>query len=108
MVADQTILFATGTALLLIGIAAIAMSRNLVKTMMAFQIGVFGANLSLFASGLGFQLECSVSGTCVADTFVVLSILVGAAVEAVGLAIVVLVFKHYGTLDPSKVRRLKR
>jgi NADH-quinone oxidoreductase subunit K len=108
MVGDQTILFATGTAMLLLGIAAIAMSRNLVKTMMAFQVAVFGANLSLFASGLGFQFECSSLGICIGDTFVVLSILVGAAVEAVGLAIVVLVYKRYGTLDPSKVRRLKK
>jgi len=107
MVADQTILFATGTALLLLGIAAIAMSRNLVKTMMAFQVAVFGANLSLFASGLSFQFECSALGFCIADTFVVLSILVGAAVEAVGLGIVVLVYRRYGTLDPSKVRRLR-
>jgi NADH:ubiquinone oxidoreductase subunit K len=75
--------------------------------MMAFQVAVFGANLSLFASGLGFQFECSTLGVCIGDTFVVLSILVGAAVEAVGLAIVVLVFRHYGTLDPTKVRRLK-
>jgi len=108
VVADQTVLFATGTALLLLGIAAIAISRNLVKTMMAFQVAVFGANLSLFASGLSLQLECSTSGLCIGDTFVVLSILVGAAVEAVGLAIVVLVYRRYGTLDPSKVRRLKR
>lgn len=107
MFTDQTILFAAGTAMLFIGIASIAFSRNLVKSIMAFQVSVFGANLSLFVSGLGFESACVSSGVCVSDTFVLLSILVGAAVEAVGLAVVVLVYRKYGTLDPSKIRRLR-
>ncbi len=41
------------------------------------------------------------------DSFVFLSILVGAAVEAVGLAIVVNVYRKYGTLNPSEIRKLR-
>ena len=101
MLGDQTILVATGTALLLIGIASISISRNLVKSIMSFQISVFGANLALFSSGLGFGLHL------LSDTFVLLSILVGAAVEAVGLAIIVLVYRRYGTLDTDEIKRLR-
>jgi NADH-quinone oxidoreductase subunit K len=101
MFTDQTILLATGTALLLIGVASIALSKNLVKTIMSFQVAVFGANLALFASGLTFGLRL------ISDTFVLLSVLVGASVEAVGLAIVVIVYRRYGTLDPDKLRRLR-
>ncbi len=102
MLPDQSVLFATGTALLVIGAASIALSRNLVKSMMSFQVAVFGANLSLFAAGLSWANET------IPDTFVLISIIVGAGVEAVGLSIVVLAHRKYGSLDPDAIRRLKK
>lgn len=101
MALDQAILTATGAALLLAGAGSMAISRNLIKTMMSFQVSVFGANLALFASGLGFGAHL------LSDTFVLLSILVGASVEAVGLAIVVMVYRRYKTLDPARIRGLR-
>jgi multisubunit Na+/H+ antiporter MnhC subunit len=76
-------------------------SRNLLKTIISFQVVVFGANLGLFASGLG------ASSSAMANTLVLFSIVVGGSVEAVGLALIVLVHKKYGTLDPWKIRRLR-
>jgi multisubunit Na+/H+ antiporter MnhC subunit len=76
-------------------------SRNLLKTIISFQVIVFGANLALFSSGLG------TASNLMANTLVLFSIVVGGSVEAVGLAIIVLVHKKYGTLDPWKIRRLK-
>ncbi len=102
MVLDQTILIATGTALLFVGIGSVAMSKNLLKSIMSFQVTVFGANLALFASGMGF------GSRLISDTFVILSVLVGASVEAVGLAIIVVVYRKYGTLNPDEIRRLRR
>jgi NADH-quinone oxidoreductase subunit K len=101
MLSDQAILLGTGTLLLLLGISGIALSRNLIKSIMSFQIAVFGANLALFASGAAFAFRL------LSDTFVLLSILVGAAVEAVGLAIVIMVYRKYGTLNPDEIRRLR-
>ncbi len=91
----------TGILLLLFGIASMSYSKNLVKVIMAFQVTVFGANLALFASGFG------VSSSAISDTFVLLSIVVGASVEATGLAIIVSIHKKYGTLDPSEIRKLR-
>jgi len=102
LAADQTILIATGTALLFVGVASIGISKNLLKSMMSFQVAVFGANLALFASGLGFGARL------LSDAFVVLSVLVGASVEAVGLAIIVVVYRRYKTLNPDEIRRLRR
>lgn len=102
MALDQTILVATGTALLFLGIASVAISKNLLKTIMSFQVAVFGANLALFASGLGY------GSRLLSDAFVILSVLVGASVEAVGLAIIVVVYRKYGTLNPDEIRRLRR
>jgi multicomponent Na+:H+ antiporter subunit C len=101
LAADQTILLAAGTSLLLVGIASISISKNLLKSIMSFQVSVFGANLALFASGLGF------GSRLISDTFVVLSVMVGASVEAVGLAIIVVVYRKYGTLNPDEIRRLR-
>jgi len=101
MVSDQTILMATGTILVFLGIAAISYSKNLVKSVMAFQVVVFGVNLALFAAGL------SQTSRLMGDTLVFMSILVGASAEAVGLAIVVTVFRKYGTLNPMEIRRLR-
>ncbi len=102
MVTDQFILMGTGTVLLLLGVASVAYSKHLIKSIMSFQVVVFGANLTLFASGLSSGVPQ------LTDTFVMLSILVGAAVEAMGLAVVVLVYRKFGTLNPSEIRRLRR
>ena len=101
MVTDQAILLGAGTLLLFLGVSGIALSRNLIKSLMSFQVAVFGANLALFASGAAFAFRL------LSDTFVLLSILVGAAVEAVGLAIVIVVYRKYRTLNPDEIRRLR-
>ena len=104
---DQTVFLFTGILLVFIGIGAISYSKNLIKTVMAFQVVVLGANLALFASGINTPLSSGLGTRLTTDSFVFLSILVGAAVEAVGLAIVVNVYRKYGTLDPSEIRKLK-
>lgn len=101
MYTDQTIFITTATLLIFLGLFGISYSRNLLKTVISFQIMVFGANLALFSSGLG---EAS---NLMANTLVLFSIVVGGSVEAVGLALIVLVHKRYGTLDPWEIRRLK-
>jgi len=92
---------ATAAAMVFLGLGAISTSKNLVKTVMSFQVVVFGVNLALFASGLGGQSDL------ISDSLVFFSIVVGASVEAVGIAIVVNVFRKYGTLNPSEIRKLK-
>ena len=101
MITDQTVFITTAAVLIFLGVFAMSYSRNLLKTIISFQVIVFGANLALFSSGLG-----AVSNL-MANTLVLFSIVVGGSVEAVGLALIVLVHKKYGTLDPWKIRRLK-
>lgn len=101
MLADQTVFITTAAILIFLGIFAMSYSRNLLKTVISFQVIVFGANLALFSSGLG------ASSNLMANTLVFFSIVVGGSVEAVGLALIVLVHKKYGTLDPWEIRRLR-
>ena len=101
MLTDQSVFVTTAAVLIFLGVFAMSYSRNLLKTIISFQVVVFGANLGLFASGLG------TSSNLMANTLVLFSIVTGGSVEAVGLALIVLVHKKYGTLDPWKIRRLR-
>jgi len=107
MVTDQIVFLSTGILLVFLGIASISYSKNLIKTVMSFQVVLLGANLALFSSGLNGSLSTVVGTRLTTDSFVFLSILVGAAVEAVGLAIIVNVYRKYGTLNPSEIRKLR-
>lgn len=102
MVTDQAVYLVTSAAMLFLGLGSMSLSKNLIRTVMSFQVMVFGVNLALFASGLGGQPVLA------SQSLVLFSIAVGAAVEAVGLAIVVTVHRRYGTLNPSEIRRLRR
>jgi multisubunit Na+/H+ antiporter MnhC subunit len=99
VITDQTVFETTATILFFLGLFSMFYSRNLLKTIISFQIVVFGANLALFSSGLGQ------ASNLMANTLVLFSIVVGASVEAV--ALIVLVHRAYGTLDPWKIKRLR-
>lgn len=101
MITDQQTFLVTAMVMILLGISSMAYSRNLVKTVMSFQIVVFGVNLALFSSGL------AASPNLISNSLVLFSIIVGASVEAVGLALVVTVQRKYGTLNPMEIRRLR-
>jgi multicomponent Na+:H+ antiporter subunit C len=98
---DQLVFLVTATILIFLGIGSMTMSKNLIKTIMCFQVTVIGANLALFASGLGPQVAI------VSESFLLFSIFSGASVEAVGIAIVVSVHRKYGTLNPNEIRKLR-
>lgn len=99
---DQQVLQITAAALFFLGLAGIATTRNLVKAIMAFQTVLFGVNLALFASGL-----TAIGPTLFSTTLLVVSISIGASVEAVALSLVILVYRQYGTLNPWEIRRLR-
>jgi len=98
---DSYPLYVAAAALFFSGLAAMSTARNLVKNIMGFQIALFGVNLALFTAGLTNN-----SPSLFSSTLVVLSIVMGASVEAVALSLVILLYRRYGTLNPWKMRRL--
>jgi multisubunit Na+/H+ antiporter MnhC subunit len=98
---DAYPLYLAAAALFFAGLASMSTARNLVKNIMGFQVALFGVNLALFAAGLGDN-----GPSLFSSTLVVLSIVMGASVEAVALSLVILLYRHYGTLNPWKMRRL--
>jgi multisubunit Na+/H+ antiporter MnhC subunit len=98
---DSYPLYVAAAALFFSGLAAMSTARNLVKNIMGFQVALFGVNLALFTAGLTNN-----SPSLFSSTLVVLSIIMGASVEAVALCLVILLYRRYGTLNPWKMRRL--
>lgn len=98
---EQQLLQVFAALLFVSGFGTIAAAKNLVKAIMGFQVMIWGVNLALFAGGL-------INGevTLFVTSLVVLSISIGASVEALALSLVILTFRRYGTLNPWEIRRL--
>ncbi len=99
---EQQLLEVFAALLFVSGFGTIAATKNLVKMIMGFQVMIWGVNLALFAGGL-------INGevTMFATSLVVLSISIGASVEALALSLAILAFRRYGTLNPWEIRRLQ-
>ena len=98
---EQQLLEVFAALLFVSGFGTIATARNLVKMIMGFQVMIWGVNLTLFAGGLVNGIP-----TLFSSSLVILSIAVGASVEALALSIAILAFRRFGTLNPWEIRRL--
>ena len=98
---EQQLLQVLAAILFVSGFGTIASTKNLVKMIMGFQVMIWGVNLALFAGGL-------INGvpTLFSSSLVILSISIGASVEALALSIAILAFRRFGTLNPWEIRRL--
>jgi multicomponent Na+:H+ antiporter subunit C len=78
--------------------------RNLIKLTIGIEVLLSAANLNLMVFSayrvLGFVDPLP-------QALVIVSIIIGGAVAAVTLSLVINVYRHYGTLDVRKIRKLK-
>lgn len=90
--------FVLGGAVVLIlaGIAAVAATRNLLKVIMGIQSIILGALLAL---ALALQGQ--------AVNLFLIPAVAAAAAEAVGMAVIALVWERHKTIDPHKVSELR-
>ena len=86
-------------ALVFGGLAAIAATRNLVKIVMGLQSISLGA-LLLVALALWLAGKESY-------TIILLASSTAAASEAVSIAVLILAYRRFGTLDPRKISELR-
>ncbi len=86
--------------LFLIGTLGVLLRRNALVIFMSVELMLNAVNLSLVALGTGRQ---SVDGQALA----LLVMAVAAAEVAVGLALIVAIFRHQGTVDVDEINLLK-
>ena len=102
-------------ALIIIGLYAVIFKRNLIKIVIGITLIECGVNLFLIT--LGYRegsiapIYTSSPGGIMAlpvpQALTLTSIVIGVAVLALMLSLVILIYRHYGTLDVRKIRRLK-
>ena len=107
-------------ALICVGLFAVLFRRNLIKIVIGITIIESGVNLFLITLGyrsggvapIYTSLPVDVSypeGMVlpVPQALTLTSIVIGVAVLALMLSLVMYIYRHYGTLDVRKIRRLK-
>lgn len=90
-------------SLSIIGLYGMAFKRNMIRILLGLEIILNAANLSFIAFSARFTGQVDV----LAQSLVLMSIVLGGCVVAVGLALVLNAYKHYKTLDVRELRRLK-
>jgi len=118
--------FIAVVAMIFIGLYAVLFKRNLVE--MVIGITIIESGVNLFLITLGYRWFGEVGGVApiftsapsdalenapesmvlpVPQALTLTSIVIGVAVLALMLSLIMHIYKHYGTLDVRKIRRLK-
>lgn len=88
--------------ILIAGIYCIATKKNLIKAIIGIEIITSAINLNFLVFGSYLGLVDSL-----AQSMVVMSIVLGATVAAVALSIAINVYRHYKSLDLEKMNKLR-
>lgn len=97
-----TILLAAIVGLLVIGLYAVLIARNLIKIVIGLQLLVKGAMLAMIAAGqLAGQPE-------VGESLALTVIVADTIVAVVGMALAVQIRRRFGTLDVKALSTLRR
>ena len=83
-----------------VGVVGVTTSRNVLKVLLSLE-------LLLAASNLSFVAFSKFNGDYTGQLIVFFVILVAAAEVAIGLAIVVLMYRHFSTIQADEIKELK-
>jgi NADH:ubiquinone oxidoreductase subunit K len=95
---------ATSLILFVVGMYCLVVKRNMIRLIIGIEIITSAANLNFIAFS-AYARPGSVDP--LGHSYVILSIVIGACVVAVGLALTVCAYQHFKTLDVRKLSRLK-
>jgi NADH:ubiquinone oxidoreductase subunit K len=101
---DLNYYLAAAVILFMVGIYCLAVKRNMIRLIIGVEIITSAANLNFIAFS-AYAKPGSIDP--LGHSYAILSIVVGACVVAVALALVVCAYHHFKTLDIRKLSRLK-
>ena len=101
--------------MIIIGLYTLVFKRNLIKMIIGITLIESGVNLFLITLGyrkgsvapIYTSSPGGVMSLPIPQALTLTSIVIGVAVLALMLSLVIQIYRHYGTLDVRKVRRLK-
>ncbi len=91
-------------ALYILGIYCLATKRNLIRLLLGIELLINAANIN-FITFAAYAYPGYVDS--MGHSFASISIGLAGAVSAVALAVAVLIYRHYGTLDSDELRKLR-
>ncbi|MCX8187928.1 MAG: NADH-quinone oxidoreductase subunit K [Nitrososphaeria archaeon] len=98
--------FTASLILIIIGIYAVMSKRHIVKIVIGLELLTLGVNLAIATTGL--RIIDGVSRVdALAQSMVAISMAIGAAIAALALSLAINIYRHYGTFDVRKLRRLR-
>jgi len=101
---DLTFYLIFSIVLYIIGIYCLATKRNIIRLLLGAEMLVNAANVN-FVVFATYAMPGFVDPA--GHSFASISIGLAGAVSAVALAIVVIIYRHYGTLDADELRNLR-
>jgi NADH:ubiquinone oxidoreductase subunit K len=102
---DQIHLLILGVILFCVGLYALLGKRNVIKIIMGIEIMTIAVNIVFVSLGNNINNQ---TFTDFAQIFPLISIAIGAAVMAVGLALVINNYRHAHSVDSDEMATLKR
>lgn len=92
-------------SLYIIGMYCLTIKRNMIRLVIGIEILLNAVHLSFIA----FSAYRTPGYTDpLAHTIVIMSIVLAGCISAVALTIIIYAYRHFGTLDIRKLRRLRR
>ncbi|MDI9619567.1 MAG: NADH-quinone oxidoreductase subunit K [Candidatus Nezhaarchaeota archaeon] len=98
--------FVTSVILIAIGLYCVVSKRNMIKTVIGIEMITIAVNMVFLSLGWMRTYPLGIVDP-LAQAFVVISIVIGGAIAALALSLVVNAYRHYKTLDLKKLRRLR-
>lgn len=104
----ETILYVCAIGLVVIGVFGVVVSNHLLRMVLALSVAETGANLLLVLAGyrpdaiapiIGYGAPGALMVDPVPQALVLTSIVIGVGVQALAVALLVRVYRAYGTLD---------
>ena len=111
--------YLSSAILIALGLYAILTKKNLIKVVIGMGIVDYGINLLLISFGYNnggtapiFSWSEIVHGMHFVDpvpqALTLTSIVIGACVDAMALALCIMIHRKYGTIDTTQVRRIRK
>ncbi|MBS7621739.1 NADH-quinone oxidoreductase subunit K [Candidatus Bathyarchaeota archaeon] len=100
------IYFGGSLLLIVVGLYIIASKRHLVRVVIGLEAVTLGVNLAIASMGIRI-VDDVVMMDALAQSMIAISIAVAAAITALALSIALNIYRHYGTFDVRKLRRLR-
>lgn len=105
MALDISWYVAAAAILFILGIYCIAVKRNMIKIVIGVEILTSAVHLNFVA--LGSVISPTPAADALAQSVVIVSIVIAAAVATLALLLVINAHRHYATLDVKRLRRLR-